>query len=169
MKKVLTVVLILVIIASLSACANSRESSPESKNTYEFEGVIVTIPDDFSVVEDGTTTIARPDSYPDKTDNINFAKAGKDSADNYDKKSLEENYKSVLSGFTGISRFERKSIDGNDSIVITYGVKYEEFQMIQSSVFIFLEDKSVIITYASVSGSYDDEFESSIENIAVVK
>lgn len=168
MKKIVATVLIFLLAIGLVSCGNDT-NNPDGKNTYEFEGVIVTMPDDFSVVEDGTTTIARPDSYPDKTDNINFAKAGKDSADNYDKKSLEENYKSVLSGFTGISRFERKSIDGNDSIVITYGVKYDEFQMIQSSVFIFLEDKSVIITYASVSGSYDDEFESSIENIAVVK
>lgn len=169
MKKVLTVVLILVIIASLSACANSRESSPESKNTYEFEGVIVTMPDDFSVVKDETSTIARPDSYPEKTDNITFIKAGKDSSDNYDKESLEENYKSALSGFTGISRFERGNVGGNDSFVITYGMQYDEFQMIQSSVFIFFDDKSVIITYASVSGSYDDEFEFSIENLTIAK
>lgn len=167
MKKAFAAVLILAIIVSFAACGTNNQNNLADKNTYEYEGIIVAMPDDFSVNEDNSSVIARPDSYPDKTDNIAFTRAGKDSAANYDKEILEKSYKSSLSGFTGISRFEKGSVDGNDSIVITYGIKYDDIQMIQTQAIVFLKDKSVVITYTSVSGNYDDEFDFSIENLTV--
>ncbi len=184
MKKFFAVFLVLTAV-SFTACSvstnlgatdtsviteeNKKANTLDGKNTYEYEGVTVCLPEEFKVDESGSSIIARPDSYPDKTDNIAFSKAGKDSAANYSKKSIEKNYKSIMSGFTGISRYEKSNLHGNDVIIITYGVKYDDAQMIQTQALVFLEEKSVVITYTSVSGSYDDEFEFSVDNLALAE
>ena len=170
MKKIFAAFLILAIVFCLPAC---RKNNLAGKNTYEYEGIIVAMPDDFHVSKDDSTVKAYPDSYPEVSDNITFSCGGKDYASNYDKKAIEDLYKTneliQQSGltFSGITRYETGKIGNHDLIIVTYGVQYGTLQMMQSQAWVFLDTKTPVVTYTSSSGTYDDDFEFSIKNIAL--
>ena len=171
MKKTLAIIFVLTIILGLPACKDSKLKNLEGKNTYEFEGIVAAIPNDFYVVEDSSPVTAYSDADNDSglIDSVSFTLAGVDSLSNYDKDKITNLYSSNFSGFTGISRYETSKVGDNDIIIVTYGLQYEEFKTIQSQAWIFLDDKSIIITYTSMTGTYDEDFEFSIQNIALAE
>ncbi len=191
-KKLTVILLLMVSIISLAGCAGrpaddpepggsaapaeqKRQEIPEADQTtdggnyYTFEGVRIPLPDGFSVDGSSTVPIAYPPEYPEKTDNINFTKAAADDIAAYTRKEVEQAYSTAVEGFEKFKSFEKKKIDGTDAVEQTYDIQIGDIAMEITQVVLFLEDKTISVTYSSVSGEYDTAFAESVARIRIQK
>ncbi len=144
-----------------------QDAAPASDGMYEYQGVSIALPSDFSLDDSGSVVVAYVPEYPEKTDNVAFTYSGPDSADNYTQETFESIYASMFDEMESLS-FQKGQIDGYDAIMYIYALVSNDVAMTQAQVFLFLTDKCVCITFTSVSGDYDAEFDKMIDSIKVV-
>lgn len=147
--------------------ADDKDSDGKSGNVYTYEGASITLPDGFTVKNVSAARVAYPPDYPTKTDNIAFTSSPADKASNYTKQILDSTYQNMFKGFSSVG-FENITLDGHDAIKYSYKMEMSGVKMIQTQILLFLDAKTVIFTFVSVSGDYDKAFEQSIESIKAV-
>lgn len=139
-------------------------------NVYQDEYVSVSLPEGFYIDEISGTNIAYPEDYPVHTDNISIVTTeGQDSLDNYDKQLMEEYYGTIFEGFEKISRFEKTKISGADAIIMEYDMSVADVIMTQTQYMLIGDGYVAVVTYTSVSGDFDNEFEISAQTIKLLK
>ena len=158
-KRMLALAAALLMILCLAACGGG------SANKYTYEGISLELPEGFTVDESSSTIIAYGPDYPDKTDNITFVYATADSADNYSQE-IFESYYSAMFGSIDSHSFDKTTISGKDAIKYSYTISMNGVEMDQTQVMVFLSDKTVSVTYTSVTGEYDSAFTKSINSIS---
>lgn len=159
-KKLAALALAVWMVLCLAACGGG------SSDKYEYQGVLLSLPEGFTVDDSSATLVAYPKEYPEKTDNIVFTYSGADAASGYSQEILDAYYSTLMEDFQSGS-FQKTTINGKDAIQYSYGMSMQGVPMEQTQVMVFLSDKTVIITFTSVSGDYDSAFSSAIKSIEV--
>lgn len=90
-----------------------------------------------------------------------------DSIDNYDAGMIDSYYTSSFEGYNGMRSFEKTTVGGVDAIVCSYGVGMNGVEMVGTQYYLFGKDFTDVITFTSVSGDYDDDFEDIAQSITV--
>ena len=67
----------------------------------------------------------------------------------------------------GCDPFEKTTVGGVDAIICSYGVSMNGVDMIGTQYYLFGKDFTDVITFTSVSGNYDDDFEDIVQSITV--
>ena len=157
-RSIVVIIILLAIITCFCAC---------SSKSYDFEGVKIPLPKGFSVERSAGVYIAYGPDYPDNTDNITFVKTIADDINNYTEEALKESYASVNIKVDSFDKFERWNIDGNPALYIEFGYTYAGIKMKLKQLNIFLEDRTVTISYTDISGEYTSAFDESIKGIQI--
>ena len=80
---------------------------------------------------------------------------------------IDDYYASSLNGYNGMRSFEKTTVGGVDAIICSYGVGMNGVDMIGTQYYLFGKDFTDVITFTSVSGDYDDDFEDIAQSITV--
>ena len=144
-------------------------SEPEEDNDerYTFDHITIELPEGFTMRELSGVPIAVCPGYPDPSDNITFTQTGADNINNYNKSVFEEAYKQTFEGFKEITSYEVIKVDGVDSIRMMYVISMNGMDMTQTQVFIFGKTFTDIVSFTSVSGNFDKEFEDCLASVKV--
>ena len=86
-----------------------EETNTLEKGVYLYEGVQVTLPEDFVIYEENGQALAVPPSYPMHTDNINFTKAN-DKIDHYTPENLKLALEAALGAKVNNFKLEKTKI-----------------------------------------------------------
>ena len=185
--------LLLCLLLTLAGCSSDGEDAPDQQEeqqnndqqdnqednqqednsdqpqgeTFTYDHMTIVVPEGFTVDESGSFPILYPPTYPDETDNINITMAGADNIDNYTQDVLESYYSSAISGFGGITDFEKTTVDGVDALRCSYQVTTSGVTMTGTQYYVFGEDYTDIITFTSVTGAYDTAFEQCAASITM--
>ena len=159
-KKLAALALAVWMVLCLAACGGS------ASDKYEYQGVLLSLPEGFTVDDSSSNLVACPPEYPEKTDNIVFAYSGADAADSYTQEILDAYYSTLMDDFQSKS-FQKTTIGGKDVIKYSYDMSMNGVAMEQTQVMVFFSDKTVIISFTSVSGDYDSAFSDAINSIEV--
>ena len=136
-------------------------------NIYTYDHVSIELPEGYEVDESGSFPIIYCPDYPARTDNINILKTSADSIDNYDEDVIDNYYATSLNGYSGMLSFEKTTVGGVDAIVCSYDVSLSGVEMVGTQYYLFGKDFTDVITFTSVSGDYDDDFEDIAQSITV--
>ena len=136
-------------------------------NIYTYDHVSIELPEGYEVDESGSFPIIYCPGYPTQTDNINITKGEADNIDNYGEDVIDDYYASSLNGYNGMRSFEKTTVGGVDAIVCSYGVGMNGVEMVGTQYYLFGKDFTDVITFTSVSGDYDDDFEDIAQSITV--
>ena len=150
--------------AGLSS-AEAESTVPSGVRT--FEHISMYIPDGFIEGEMMGVTIFYGPDYPTHTDNITITETVAGDIDNYTEDALNAVYEATIVGFQGINSLERTKIDGVDTIELSYGVNTAGVQMTGTQIMLFGDDFTSVVTFTSISGEYDTEFQRCIDSISV--
>ena len=155
---------VLVCLAALAGCSGGDGLVG---NIYTFDHVSIELPEGYEVDESGSFPIIYCPDYPARTDNINILKTSADSIDNYDEDVIDNYYATSLNGYSGMLSFEKTTVGGVDAIVCSYGVDMNGVDMIGTQYDLCGKDFTDGITFPSVSGDYDNDFEDIAQSITV--
>ena len=158
-------VAMLMCLAALAGCSGGGDGLVG--NVYTYDHVSIELPEGYEVDESGSFPIIYCPGYPERTDNINILKSGADSIDNYDAGMIDSYYTSSFEGYNGMRSFEKTTVGGVDAIVCSYGVGMNGVNMVGTQYYLFGKDFTDVITFTSVSGDYDDDFEDIAQSITV--
>ena len=155
---------VLVCLAALAGCSGGDGLVG---NIYTYDHVSIELPEGYEVDESGSFPIIYCPDYPARTDNINILKSAADSIDNYDADVIDSYYTTALNGYSGLLSFEKTTVSGVDAIICSYGVSVNGVDMIGTQYYLFGDTFTDVITFTSVSGDYDDDFEDIALSIVV--
>lgn len=144
-----------------------EETNALEKGVYLYEGVQVTLPEDFILYEEDGQALAVPPSYPMHTDNINFTKAN-DKIDQYTPENLKLAFEAALGAKVNNFKIEKTKIDGRDCAIIRYTFDLNNVECEQCQYSIFFSDKSVHITFTDTTGEFEEELTACAKSIKVV-
>ena len=150
--------------------SSEPEEEAEGRDDVEqirFDHILITLPDGFQTTVQGDVPMAVPADYPNRTDNIAFSADVAGSIDDYSKESFEQLYNALVPGFEGIAVFEKTKIGANDMLLAGYTLTVEGISMEQLQLIIFGDTFTDVVTFTSVSGEFDDAFESCMKSIQV--
>ncbi|MCI7472558.1 MAG: hypothetical protein MSB10_02630 [Clostridiales bacterium] len=136
-------------------------------NIYTYDHVSIELPEGYEVDESGSFPIIYCPDYPERTDNINILKSGADSIGNYDADRIDNYYSTSFNGYNGMRSFEKTKVDGVDAIICSYDVDLNGVEMVGTQYYLFGKNFTDVITFTSVSGDYDNDFEDIAQSIAV--
>ena len=153
---------VLVCLAALAGCSGGDGLVG---NIYTYDHESIELPEGYEVDESGSFPIIYCPDYPARTDNINILKTSADSIDNYDEDVIDNYYATSLNGYSGMLSFEKTTVGGVDAIICSYGVSVNGVDMIGTQYYLFGKDFTDVITFTSVSGDYDDDFEDIAQSI----
>lgn len=147
------------------------ETVPEGLKAYRYKGVVCWVPEGF-VEKADSNPLTLISSGKLEGNNITFV-AAKDKPSYYSEESLksiiEKTYTSLYN--TGIKdySYESKKIEGGDLITACFSVDLSQFGMMmkQISCTVFLDERSVTITYTAVDDEYDKLFRTCAEHIYI--
>ena len=80
---------------------------------------------------------------------------------------IDSYYTTALNGYSGLLSFEKTTVSGVDAIICSYGVSVNGVDMIGTQYYLFGDTFTDVITFTSVSGDYDDDFEDIALSIVV--
>ena len=164
MKKLISLLLAVSAVMVVGGCGPSAEPETDSQ---EFDNISMYIPEDFTSDETMGVTIFYSPDYPTPTANITITETVADDIDNYTEDALNAAYEATIAGFQGINSLERTKIDGVDTIELSYGVNTAGVQMTGTQIMLFGDDFTSVVTFTSISGEYDTEFQRCIDSISV--
>ena len=147
---------------------NSESSKAESEDgAFVYEGVSIVLPENFTVQDSSASiVIAYPDTYPQETDNVNFTKTN-ESVAVYSKENINKTMKTLFDGYKGCENYKQYKIDGYDAVSYNHTINVSDVDVEQTQLVVFA-DSTVIITFTSISGNYDDAFQKAIDSVKVV-
>ena len=153
-----------------SAESKDEESSAASESedgAFLYSNVSIVLPENFTV-DDSTSmlAIAYPDTYPDETDNINFTKTNESSAV-YTEDNINKTMKTLFEDYEGCQNYKKYTIDGCDAVTYNHTITVSGVDVDQTQVVVFADD-TVIMTFTSITGKYDEAFQKAIDSIKVV-
>lgn len=159
--------------STVSETSKETKTDPEqgqesASNTYEYDHLSFVLPEGFSVIESGGIYIAVPSDYPARTDNITFSKSAADSIAGYSQQTLEDYFNVIFNGTVESINFEKIKIDGTDAIRYSYKLSVSGVNQAQTMYTIFGNTYTDVITFTSVSGDFDAEFEKSAKTIKII-
>ena len=196
MKKILSLIAVISILCCFAACGKTSEnddntdsvrdivSSEENTShddsaavtTCEFSNIAIDIPKGFVALNDSETfTNYVTGNYPDERDSISLSKSV-ETADDYSEENLnmlmqqlnERAERSIYSD-DGCIDYKQYTIDGHDAVSYKSEITADNALSIQTQVAVFFDDGAVIISFSSLSGDYDEEFEKTVESIRVIE
>lgn len=152
-----------------SEASSEEESENEDEDgAFEYGGISIVLPEGFTV-DDSTDTlaIAYPETYPEETDNINFTKTN-ESINLYSEANINKTMKTLFEDYSGCKNYKQFKIDGCDAVTYDHTITVSGAEVSQRQVAVFA-DNTVIITFTSITGNYDDAYQKAIDSIKVVK
>lgn len=194
MKRILSLIAIISMLCCFTACNKTSETNgnngnvPESvssgknaaaddsvtKTTCEFSNVVMDIPKGFIGLNDSETfTSYVTENYPEELDSISLSKSA-ETIDDYSEDNLnqlmeqlnERAGRSIYSD-AGCIDYRQYTVDGHDAVSYKSEITADNTLSMQTQVVVFFEDGAVIISFSSISGDYDDDFEKTVESIKV--
>ena len=167
--------------------SSGEESSDTDTQSSEFiyEGVSVQLPEGFKVDDsDGPSAVAYFDNgfgsgfdmyygvysniSPEKSDNISFTKTNESIA-LYSKDNINKTMKTIFDDYKGCKNYKQYKINDFDAVYYEQTLKINNADEKQTCLAIFEEKKTVLITFISVTGTYDEFFKKSVESVKVVE
>lgn len=137
------------------------------KNTVEFEGIAITIPDGFE--EDSTMKDTYLSTETSKAgDNIVFSNLG-NAKDDFSEEGINAMYEELFEDFSGCKYFSRYQIDGYDAVQYAYDVAVGGVPFTQIQVSCMLDKKIICITFSDFSGKSEADFEDSIKTLQIIE
>ncbi len=137
------------------------------KNTVEFEGIAITIPDGFE--EDSTMKDTYLSTETSKAgDNIVFSNLG-NAKDDFSEEDINEMYEELFEDFSGCKYFSRYQIDGYDAVQYAYDASVSGVSFTQIQVSCMLDKKIICITFSDFSGKSEEDFEDSIKTLQIIE
>ena len=152
---------------SESEAEAESEAEEISGEKYTFQGVTITIPEDFETSENNGIGYVYTPTYPDDGDNITFAKSN-EKAEDYSVELLNNTFGNIFDDFAGVTGYTEFEIDGYPAIKYEYDASYQGTTMHQKQVAVFTDDAAVFITFTGLSDTYADDFKA-IENSITVE
>ena len=153
-----------VMIVFAVSCSKKTEDNAER---YEFFGMSVVLPDGFSATERAGIKMAVYKDYPAHSDNITFAESGDTLAD-YTQESVRAQYEALFGNIENY-KYEQKKIAGTDAVVVEFGLSYYGVNIHETVYSYFLSGRTVSVTFASVTGEFDQAFQKAAESIKIAK
>lgn len=180
MKKLLSLMMILCLAASIAACSVSEPASQGTdpagaaataapEGYYEYEGVSVILPEGYLMDETGNVPFATGKDYPENQSNISFSKSHQDSIDNYSEEIYQAHYSANMKGFQEISKYETVQIDGVDTIHMSITAVTDETTWTLEQYILFLPDKCVAFTFSGTTPEDVEAFAAAAQTIQVVQ
>ena len=137
------------------------------KNTVEFEGIAITIPDGFE--EDSTMKDTYLSTETSKAgDNIVFSNLG-NAKDDFSEEGINAMYEELFEDFSGCKYFSRYQIDGYDAVQYAYDASVSGVSFTQIQVSCMLDKKIICITFSDFSGKSEEDFEDSIKTLQIIE
>ena len=159
---------------TFSAVRDSIRISTESAETepiaaepveYSYSGITLTVPGNFSEVDQSGIKILVPPTYPNQADNISLS-VGPGSVSDYTEASLRATLQQVLGELQDFT-FAKDKQDGLDRVIISYTANVNGIAMKQESVDLFSAGKVYSVTFTTLSDDFKDVFETAKNSIKI--
>jgi len=141
--------------SSQSADKDESKSSDTSSGevaengTFVYEGVTIDLPAGYYIQSDSDNVITTvPEDYPYVNQNVTFTMSEGKSA-HITEEDINSMYEGMFDNFSGCKEFNEYTIDGYDAQYFSYDLEMSGIKLEMSQLAIYLDDKSVIITFTS--------------------
>ena len=160
-----TLCVLAAVLVCLAGCSGGGDGLVG--NVYTYDHVSIELPEGYEVDESGSFPIILLPRLPDADRQHQHHQGRADNIDNYGEDVIDDYYASSLNGYNGMRSFEKTTVGGVDAIVCSYGVGMNGVEMVGTQYYLFGKDFTDVITFTSVSGDYDDDFEDIAQSITV--